>query len=125
MISMVTKGNCTFLNATGDVNATDIVVQTTKCLSDKKTDTYLWDFSHASKIDISTEEMKGIASSIQEVPMNGKVRKVALVSSKNINIGLLKVFVAIAEIHNSPNEHRVFRNIELAKDWLQKTTGGN
>ena len=119
---METQEDCTIFEVTGNLNATDIVVQATKCLSGKKTDTFLWDFTQASRVDISTAEIKGIVSSIEEISTDRKIQKVALVGSKNINIGLLKFLSAIAEIYDSPNEHQVFRDIDLAKDWLRKTT---
>ncbi len=118
---METQGNCTIFTVTGDVTATDIVVQATRYMADQQTDASLWDFSHVSRLDVSTAELDGIATSIKKVSTDGKVRKVALVGSKNVNIGLGKFFAAIAQIYNLPNEYQVFRTVALARDWLEKT----
>jgi hypothetical protein len=124
MIALETDGNCTTFTVTGEVNATDIVFQATKYISGEQTDTSIWDFSQASHVNIATEEMDGITDSIKKVSTDGKIRKVALVGSKTINIGLGKFFAAIAEIYELPYEYRVFRNIALAKEWLQEKTSG-
>jgi hypothetical protein len=122
MIALQTDENCTIFTVTGEVNATDIVFQATKYISGEQTDTSIWDFSQASHVNIATVEMKGITDSIKKVSTDGKIRKVALVGSKTINIGLGKFFAAIAEIYELPYEYRVFRNIALAKEWLQENT---
>ena len=124
MISMETQGNCTIFKVTGEVTATDIVVQATQYISGKQTDTSLWDFSQAASVDISTAELDGLATSIKNASTDGKVRKVALVGSKSINIGLGKFFAAIAVIYDLPNEYQVFRTVALAMDWLEKTEKG-
>jgi hypothetical protein len=124
MISLETDGNCTIFTVTGEVNATDIVFQATKYISGEQTETSLWDFSQASHVSIATVEMNGITDSIKKVSTDGKFRKVALVGSKTINIGLGKFFVAIAEIYKLPYEYKVFRNIALAREWLQEKTEG-
>jgi hypothetical protein len=122
MISWEKYEDCTIFTVTGEVNATDIVFQATKYISEKQTATSIWDFSQASRVNIATSEMKGITESIKKVSTDGKLRKVALVGSKTINIGLGKFFAAIAEIYKLPYEYRVFRDIALAKEWLQEKT---
>lgn len=122
MIELETDGKCTIFKVTGDVNAADIVFQATKYISGGQTDTSIWDFTQATHVNISTAEMKSITDSIKKVSTDGRKRKVALVGSKSINIGLGKFFAAIAEIYKLPYEYRVFRNIVLAKEWLWEKT---
>jgi hypothetical protein len=47
------------------------------------------------------------------------IRKVALVGSKNINIGLGKVFGAFAQMAGLPYAYKSFRNTEDAVVWLE------
>ncbi len=125
MISVKKQEKYTIFKVIGALNAEDILVQANKYLPGKKPDNSLWDFSKASKIDISIADMNDISSSIGAVSTDGKVRKVALVGSKTINIGLLNFFAAIMKMNNLPDEYQVFRDVDLAKDWLQKKSEKN
>jgi hypothetical protein len=67
---------------------------------------------------ISTVEMKGIADSLKKISSDGKIRKVALVGSKRINIGLGKLFTAFAQLAGMPYTYKVFRDLDHAMQWL-------
>jgi hypothetical protein len=48
-----------------------------------------------------------------------KTRKVALVGSKAINMGLGKLFVAFAQLAGLQDIYQVFRDINHAIEWLE------
>lgn len=118
MISIETRDNCTIFTVTGDVTANEIILQAAQYITGEQTDTSVWDFTQTASVKISTVEMKGIADSLKNVSTDGKVRKVALVGSKNINIGLGKLFAAFAQMAGLPNTYKVFRNMTHAMEWL-------
>ncbi|BBO71806.1 hypothetical protein DSCA_57360 [Desulfosarcina alkanivorans] len=118
MISIETTDNCTFFRVTGDVTANEIIVQATEYMNGEQTDTSLWDFTQATGVKISTVEMKGIADSLKKITPAGTTRKVALVGSKRINIGLGKLFAAFAQLAGMPYIYKVFRDLDHALEWL-------
>lgn len=118
MISTEITGDCTIFRVTGEVTANEIIMQAAQYISGSQADTSMWDFTQATRVKITTVEMHGIADSLKGITTDGKVRKVALVGSKNINIGLGKIFAAFAQIAGLPYDYKVFRNIDLAQRWL-------
>jgi hypothetical protein len=125
MISIETKENCTILRITGEVTANEIIMQAAEYMGGKQTDTVLWDFTKATSVRITTLELRGIADSLKALTSNEKMRKVALVGSKNINIGLGKLFAAFAQMAGLPNDYKVFRSLPLAEQWLADNPRGS
>lgn len=119
MISIERKDAHTIFKVTGEVTARDIVLYSAQYMAGEQTATAMWDFTRAAKVSIATEELKGIADILKKFPQDGKVRKVALVSSKNINIGLGKLYAAFAQMVGLPYKYKVFRNTTQAMRWLQ------
>lgn len=118
MISIENAGSCTIFRVTGNVTANEIIMQAVPYMTGGQTDTSLWDFTRAGRVNISTAELKGLAGSLKQVSEDGRVRKVALVGSKTINIGLGKLFAAFAQMAGLPYTYKVFRNLPSAMDWL-------
>jgi len=118
MISIETTGNCTIFRVTGDVTANEIILKAAQYMAGEQTDTSLWDFTQTGRVKISTTEMRGIADTLKRVATDAKERKVALVGSKTINIGLGKLFAAFAQIAGLPYTYKVFRDMPHATDWL-------
>ncbi len=87
-------------------------------MAGEQSDTSIWDFTQAASVKISTVEMKGIAGSLKNVSKDRTVRKVALVGSKTINIGLGKLFAAFAQMAGLPYTYKVFRDMAHAMEWL-------
>lgn len=121
MISIETKGDCTIFKVTGEVTAHDIIIQAAEYMAGEQTDTTMWDFTQTARVIITTVEMKGIADSLKQSAKVGKVRKVALVGSKAINIGLGKLFAAFALMAELPYTYKVFRQKDDAMEWLEKS----
>ena len=118
MISIENKGNCTIFKVTDEVTVNEILMQLAQYMSGEQTDTAIWDFAEAKRVKITTLEVSAVAENLKEISKGKQVRRVALVGSKNINIGLGKLFVAFAEMAGLPNEYKVFRDISIAKEWL-------
>lgn len=118
MISIKTRNNCTFFSVNGDVTANDIMLEVKQYMAGEQTDNAVWDFTQAASVDISTLEIKGIADSLKQLAKRGQVRKVALVASKTINIGLGKLFAAFAQMAGVPHTYKVFRDMSHAMAWL-------
>ncbi len=124
MISIETRADCTIFKVTGTVTANEIFMQAKLYMAGAQTDTSLWDFTQTDTVKISTAEMRGIADRLKHVRKDGKVRKVALVGSKNINIGLGKLFAAFAQMAGLPNTYKVFRDTAHAMEWLEEDNVG-
>lgn len=118
MISIENKGNCTIFKVTGEVTANEILMQLAQHMSGEPTDTAIWDFAEAKRVKITTLEIKAVAENLKELSNGKRARRVALVGSKTINIGLGKLFAAFAEMVGLPNTYKVFRDLVLAKEWL-------
>lgn len=102
----------------GEVTANEIIMQAGQYMAGEQTETSMWDFTQALRVKISTVEMRGIADSLKQVPTDGRIRKVALVGSKTINIGLGKLFAAFAQMTGLPYIYKVFRRRSQAEQWL-------
>lgn len=120
MISIETKDDCTIFKVTGEVTANDILIQAAEYIAGEQTDTTMWDFTQAARVIVTTVEMKGIADSLKQGSKVDKVRKVALVGSKTINIGLGKLFAAFAQMAGLPYTYKVFRQKDNAMAWLEE-----
>jgi hydroxylamine reductase (hybrid-cluster protein) len=118
MISVETKDSCTIFRVTGEVTANEIIMQAVRYMAGKQTETAMWDFTQATRVKISMGEIRGIANSLKDITSDGKVRKVALVGSKSVNIGLGKLFAAFAQMAGLPNDYKVFRSLSPAEQWL-------
>jgi hypothetical protein len=104
----------------GDVNAEEILQRITEYSSGKATLRVIWDFSDAIIEDSSNEKLRSLlmaAGKYNEVRKGGKA---ALVSSESLLFGLARVYGTLTEIKDSPVEHRAFRNMEDAKEWIEK-----
>jgi len=119
MITMEKNEGLTIFNVSGEVTAHDIIMQAVQYLKEEPTESSMWDFTEATKLEITTLEMQGIADSLKHVVKGHNIRKVALVSSKSINIGLGKVFGAFAQMAGLPYAYKSFRNTEDAVVWLE------
>jgi hypothetical protein len=125
MISLETEKNCTTFKVTGEVTADEILHQLAQYMRGEPTDTAIWDFTEAQNVKISTLEMKGIADSIRTFSNDDVSRRIAFAGSKNINIGLGKVFAAFAEMAGVTHEYKVFRDADTARQWLRDRPENN
>jgi hypothetical protein len=120
MIKVEKFGDLTIFRVTGEVTAKDIITKAVHYMEGEQTKTSMWDFTQTAKVGIATLELKGIALSLKGISKDETVRKVALVGSKSINIGLGKVFGAFAQMAGLPYTYKSFRNIDDAMKWLEE-----
>ena len=119
MINVVKTEGLTIFRVTGEVKAKDIIAEAVQYMEGEQTETSMQDFTKTEKIEIKALELKGIADSLKRAAKDETVRKVALVGSKSINIGLGKVFGAFAQMAGLPYTYKPFRNIGDAMKWLE------
>ncbi|WP_319409479.1 hypothetical protein [uncultured Desulfosarcina sp.] len=122
MIYVEKEENRTIFKVTGDVTANEIMMQVVQYVDGEPTDTVLWNFTDASKVKITTMEMKGIADSLKKTATDRTTRKVALVGSKSINLGLGKLFVAFAQLAGLQGTYQAFRDMNHAIEWLEDSS---
>ncbi|BBO87928.1 hypothetical protein DSCOOX_11080 [Desulfosarcina ovata subsp. ovata] len=120
MISVETKAGCTLFRVSGEVAAGEIATHAIQYLREPLTDKALWDFSSVTRIKMTTADIKGLVDRLGDISLGQPSRKVALVGSGQINIGLGKLFVAFAQIAGLPSRYKVFRDAGHAVDWLRK-----
>ncbi|MEJ2638421.1 MAG: hypothetical protein P8010_02495 [Desulfosarcinaceae bacterium] len=108
----------TIFTVTGVVSVEEIVKRATEDLAAPQTRDAIWDFSLASSVKLSGAGMKRIVEDLTTHAAHVEGRKVALVGSGAIQVGLGKMFRAFAALADLPHEYRVFRNRERADEWL-------
>ncbi len=77
----------------------------------------LWDFRNGEVPPLTTAEADEVVQKVNQyvVPVEG--RRVALVTRKQLDFGLLRIWNALSEIA-SGIEHRVFYEYQDALDWF-------
>ena len=121
MISTDKNDNLTVVSVTGEVTAAEIVTYIVEYMDSGPTKKVIWDFTDARNLKISTLEVKAVVDNLKALTKDKESRRVALVGSKTINIGLGKLFAAFAQMANLPNTYKVFRNVHLAEEWLAES----
>ena len=104
----------------GDVNAEQIIQRIDEYSSGKITLRVIWDFSDAIIEDSSNEKLRSVLAAAGKHNEVRKGGKAALVSSETLLFGLERMYGILTEIKGSPVEHRAFRNMEDAKEWIGK-----
>ena len=120
MITVDIDGDCTIFRVTGEVTANEILMQAAEYLAGQQTRVSMWDFTGAARVKITTVELQGLATSLKKAAADKTIRKTALVGSKNINIGLGKLFTAFAQMAGLPFDYKVFRVLDHARKWLDE-----
>ena len=104
----------------GDVNAEEIIQRIEEYNSEKVTLRVIWDFSDAIIEDSSNEKLRSVLAAAGEYNEVRKGGKAALVSTETFLFGLERMYGILTELKDSPVEHRAFRNMEDAKEWIGK-----
>lgn len=118
VVSVVIENDLTVFTVTGKVTADEIIRVSHDQYLKEPTRLILWDFTDASSDAIDIPELERIAGEVKDFSEKGAKGKIALVRSVEMNIGLVKMFAAFAEIAGVPYEYRVFKNNETARAWL-------
>ena len=104
----------------GDVNAEEIIQRIKEYNTGEVTLRVIWDYSDAIIEDSSNEKLRSVLAAAGKYNEARKGGKAALVSSGDLLFGLERMYETLSEIRNSPVEHRAFRNMEDAKEWIEK-----
>jgi len=104
----------------GYVNAEEIIQRIEEYNAGKVTLRAIWDFSDASIEDSSSEKLRSVLAAAGKYNEARKGGKAALVATEAFLFGLERMYGILTEIRDSPVEHRAFRNMEDAKEWIGK-----
>ncbi len=104
----------------GKITAEDIMNYVRKNVDHWISKPLIWDFSKANFSEISTDEWRSILNKIGLLSMKRKGEKTALVSSKDLPFGMLRMFGILAENAELAIKFNSFRDIEEAKKWLKE-----
>jgi hypothetical protein len=121
-ITKAVEGGVTIFTVTGAVSAEEIIAVATEDMADPQTRDTIWDFSGASSVKLSNLSVKQIADDLTAHAARVEGRRVALVGSGAVQVGLGKMFGAFAALAGLPHDYRVFRNRSRADIWLRQET---
>jgi hypothetical protein len=102
----------------GDVSAEEIIQRIEEYNSGEITLRVIWDFSDAIIEDSSNEKLRSVLAAAAKYNEARRGGRAALVSTKALLFGLQRMYGTLSEIKDSPVEHRAFRNMEDAKEWI-------
>jgi len=102
----------------GQVTAEEIVRKIEEYYSGETTMLAIWDFSEASVVKLSAEEVRSILPVARKFAETRKGGKSALVFSTDSEYGLGRMFEAFTELDAFPVEIRSFRSMKDAMEWL-------
>jgi len=106
----------------GNVSSEEIVQRIKEHFTEKVTLRVIWDFSDAIIEDSSNEKLRSVLVTAGKYNEARKGGKAALVSSESLLFGLARMYGTLTEIKDSPVEHRAFRNMKDAKEWIAKSS---
>jgi hypothetical protein len=113
------EGGLTIFTVKGAVSAEEIIGAATEEMAAPRTRDAIWDFSGASSVKLPSSAVKKVADELTANAARIEGRRVALVGSGAIQVGLGKMFRAFAGLAGLPHEYRVFRNRLRAEEWLR------
>jgi hypothetical protein len=105
---------------TGAVTAEEIIQRIREYHSGKITMFSIWDLSEASVESYSEEKLRSVLAVGGKYAELRKGGKTALVSSKTFLFGLERMYEMLSEVEGFLVEHRAFRSLEDAKEWIGK-----
>ena len=113
------RGDVSEFVATGAMTARDWMETYQAFLEAEPTAMMLWDFTSATWEAASSQELREIARRIGAMEVaRGGARKAALVCVRDLDFGLARMFVTMAELESCPVRMAVFRDGDEARDWL-------
>lgn len=113
------RGDVSEFVATGAMTARDWVEAYQAFLETEPTPMMLWDLTSATLEAASSQELRYIARRIGVMEMARKgARKAALVCLRDVDFGMARMFVTIAELDGCPVHMAVFRDGDEARSWL-------
>jgi hypothetical protein len=81
----------------------------------------LWDLRDCDLTGITSNQFMMLPAIARSFMANREGGKSAYVGSDTINYGLLSMYVVTAELQGITYSYNVFRTVEAALEWLQKS----
>jgi hypothetical protein len=125
MVGLVAQDvELTTLTAHGELTADELLDAYATFLDAAPTRLTLMDLSRARLAPVSADSMRDIAVQVAAVGRQCKrLGRSAIVCSRDVDYGLIRMFSPLVEIRGSPVRFRVFRGSASAKAWLYGETG--
>jgi len=108
----------TLVKAKGGITAKDFVTWGTSYTSGTVTALILWDLLGADLCNLSSDEIRMIATRTKGIAYVGEGGKIAFVLGKSCDFGVGRMLEAYNETAEMPSEIRAFRTIDDARKWL-------
>ncbi|MCJ7773604.1 MAG: hypothetical protein MUP22_10795 [Desulfobacterales bacterium] len=112
----------TIITLTGEITTDEIIQKIEKYYSKDVTKLILWDFSEASLIKITSEEVQKIALLTKKYSEIRKGGKTTLVFVSDLGFGLGRVFEISKDIEGSMVARMIFRDKQEALQWLSSSS---
>ena len=119
-ISRKRDKDLTLLTVLGDTSFEELMDVIREVYEKFTTKHLIYDFSHGTFVNASTENIKTI---LQYVKKHGEVRKggkTAYVGGEDYEFGMLRMTEALAQIEGLPVNIEVFRSLDKAIQWVGK-----
>jgi hypothetical protein len=82
------------------------------------TQNVLWDFTKASLARISSEHTETILDYVRQYVEKREGGKTAIIVSKDLEYGMSRMIITLAELKDIPFELEIFRSLEEAVQWI-------
>ena len=109
----------TIVTVEGSVTADQVREHIVSFLTSEPTRLVLWDLRRGSLAAISSQSIQMIVSAGAPHAHRRQGGRTAIVSSRDLDFGLSRMFQTIAELEHVPFEIRVFRDLNAAMAWLR------
>ncbi len=88
---------------------------------EKPTQNVLWDLIDTTEIELTSEEVEKVASFRPRKEGKRALGKTAFVAQQTVFYGLSRMFEIQSEIHRVPHKIKVFRSMDEALQWIDKS----
>ena len=108
----------TVITLTGHLTARELLEASAAFYAGRPTRLSLWDFAEVTTADVETDDLMRLARQIKAFIERRKQGRTAIVKSKHINVGVIKMFRGMAALEGLPYDYRIFRTRTEARRWL-------
>ncbi|MDD2733765.1 MAG: hypothetical protein PHF56_07470 [Desulfuromonadaceae bacterium] len=120
-IEIKITGDLLIATVTGDLAAKDVIAVIEEYYSGGIVKDVVWDFSNGSMKALSKQGFKEIASATVKALANGARQggRTVFVANRDTEFGLMRMYIAIAEMTGVSVTYTVFRTLAEALRWLK------
>ena len=116
--SLEAANDLTVVTVVGEVDAGQVLSQIITFLTGEPTQLVLWDIRAGSLAGISRDELRMIVDTGAPYAVRRRGGRTAVVCSKEVDYGISRMFQSFANLGHIPFEIEIFRNIRVAREWL-------